>query len=150
MISYRLRMKIHYKVTLISKLDANLKTFKRKAKLKILLTWLFAIIMIVAGFLHFTKPTAYAAFIPDWLPLYFINYLVGIIETGIGICLLITNLRGYAAICLVLLMIFFLPFHAIDAFKTHPAIGSPIIAWIRLPLQFLLIYWAWFIRPYTK
>ena len=106
--------------------------------------------MIITGILHFTKPTAYAAFIPDWLPLYYTNYFVGIIEGGIGIGLLVKQLRGYAAICLVLLMIFFLPFHVIDALKTRPAIGSPLIAWIRLILQFVMIYWAWLIRRYAK
>jgi len=32
-----------------------------------------------------------------------------------------------------------------DVFKENPAIGSHQLALIRLPLQFVLILWAWFI-----
>jgi uncharacterized membrane protein len=40
-------------------------------------------------------------------------------------------------------MIAFLPLHIIDVFLDNPAIGSKTLAYIRLPLQFVLIFWAW-------
>jgi len=47
-------------------------------------------------------------------------------------------------------MLLFLPLHFLDVFKEHPAIGSKTIALIRLPIQFLLIYCAWYIYKTKK
>lgn len=121
-----------------------MKTFK------LILSWLFALILIVAGINHFLNPKVYAAFIPDWLPLIAVNYFTGIVEAGLGIGLLLPATKRLAAIGTMLLMIFFLPFHVVDALRIHPAIGSKLIADIRLVLQFVLIYWAWFLVPKAK
>lgn len=121
-----------------------MKTFRE------ILTWIFGLLMILAGINHFLKPAMYAPFIPDWLPLLAVNYFTGIIEALIGAGVLIKISRRIAGILLVLLMVFFLPFHLIDVFRSHPAIGSHLLAWIRLPLQFVLIYWAWFIVPRAR
>ena len=118
--------------------------------LRLALTWIFALLLIAAGINHLLRPHFYAAFIPHWLPLIAVNYITGLIEAAIGIGLLFNLSRRAAAIAAVLLMVFFLPFHLIDAFRTHPAIGSVQLAWIRLPLQFILIYWAWFLVPPAK
>lgn len=118
--------------------------------LKLTLTFLFGAIMMLTGINHFLKPALYAPFIPDWLPLLVVNYLIGALEAGIGVALFFTVSRRIAGILLVLLMVFFLPFHLVDAFRSHPAIGSHLLAWIRLPLQFVLIYWAWFIVPNAR
>lgn len=115
--------------------------------IRIILTWIFGLLMILAGINHFLKPAMYAPFIPDWLPLIAVNYFTGIVEAAIGAGLLFSISRRIAAIFLVLLMVFFLPFHFVDVLRTHPAIGSHLLAWIRLPLQFVLIYWAWFLVP---
>jgi uncharacterized membrane protein len=116
--------------------------------LKLLLTIVFAAILIVAGFNHFINPEIYGPFIPDWMPLLLTNILTGIVEMGLGIGLLLRKYRRQAAFGVFILMILFLPLHLVDVFKDHPAIGSKTLAMIRLPLQFLLIYWAWYIsRP---
>jgi uncharacterized membrane protein len=44
------------------------------------------------------------------------------------------------------MMLAFLPLHILDVFKENPAIGSHEAALVRLPLQFVLILWAWFIK----
>jgi len=118
--------------------------------LRLALTWIFALLMIAAGVNHIVRPQFYAAFIPDWLPLIAVNYLTGVIEAAIGAGLLFYSSRRAAAIAAVLLMVCFLPFHLVDTFKAHPAIGSVLLAWIRLPFQFVLIYWAWFLVPPAK
>jgi hypothetical protein len=41
-------------------------------------------------------------------------------------------------------MILFLPLHVIDVFRGDPAVGSHQAALIRLPVQFVFIFWAWF------
>jgi uncharacterized membrane protein len=53
--------------------------------------------------------------------------------------------RHKSALAMLLLMVFFLPFHLLDVFKEKPAIGSKLLAYIRLPLQFVLIWWAWYL-----
>lgn len=117
---------------------------------RVVLTWIFSLLMILAGINHFVKPMMYAPFIPHWLPLIAVNYFTGVVEITIGTGLLFKPARRIASILLVLLMVFFLPFHLADVFRSHPAIGSNLLAWIRLPLQFVLIYWAWFIVPRAR
>nr|WP_294869896.1 MauE/DoxX family redox-associated membrane protein [uncultured Pedobacter sp.] len=111
--------------------------------MKIYFTWLYGILMILAGINHFVKPYFYKTFIPNWLPLLPVNYVTGAVEATLGVCLLIPVCRHYGALGLFLLMIVFLPLHAFDVFKQNPAIGSKLLAYIRLPLQFILIWWAW-------
>jgi len=117
---------------------------------KLLLTWLFALLLIAAGINHLANPVMYAAFIPNWLPLVATNYFTALVECGLGAGLLITRTRHLAAIGIVLLMIFFLPFHTVDAYREHPAIGTHLVAWIRLAMQFVLIYWAWLLVPRAR
>lgn len=117
---------------------------------KRVLTWIFAVLLIITGINHVIQPQLYAPFIPHWLPLTATNYFTAIVEAGLGLGLIFTFTRRIAAIGTTLLMVFFLPFHFVDAFRTHPAIGSILLALIRLPLQFVLIYWAWFIVPRAR
>lgn len=120
------------------------------SKLKVLLTWLFGLFLLGAGINHLFKPAFYNPFIPEWMPALAVNYLVGCFEAAIGLGLLLPKFRRTAAIANLLLMIFFLPFHLADVFKANPAIGSHLLAYIRLPIQFVFIYWAWFIIPKAK
>ena len=41
-------------------------------------------------------------------------------------------------------MLLLLPLHIIDLFRDKPVIGSMTAAIIRIPIQFLLIFLAWF------
>jgi uncharacterized membrane protein len=119
-------------------------------KLRLVLTFLFALLLVVAGINHFVHPAIYASFIPKWLPLIATNYFTGIVEITLGAGLIFPLSRRLAAIGTILLMVFFLPFHVYDIFRAHPAMGSTIFALIRLPLQFVLIYWAWFLVPKAR
>ncbi len=114
--------------------------------IKRFLIWLFAVILLFTGVNHVLNPAMYAAFIPNWMSLPAVNYVVGVIEFGLGIFLLIDRYRSTAAACVLLLMIFFLPFHIVDACRLNPAIGSPLVAYIRVVLQFVLILWAWYLK----
>jgi len=113
--------------------------------LKLGLTFLFATIMILAGIMHFWKPYIYNGFLFDFLPKKLINYVGGALEIAIGVGLFLPRYRSVAASALLLLMIAFLPLYLIDVFKDKPTIGSIRVARIRLPIQFVLIVWAWFI-----
>jgi uncharacterized membrane protein len=117
---------------------------------KNIFAWVFGILLITAGINHFIRPAFYAGFIPDWLPLLTVNYVTGIIEVALGIGMIIPRSRRSAGIGTLLLMVFFLPLHLLDALRENPVIGSRLFAWIRLGLQFILIYWAWFVVPPAK
>ncbi len=113
--------------------------------LKLILTILFALLMILGGINHFVKPEMYLPFIPASLPGLTIIYLSGAVEILLGAGALIPKARSMSTLGILFLMIAFLPLHAVDVFKDSPAIGSHQLALVRLPLQFVLIGWAWFI-----
>jgi uncharacterized membrane protein len=114
--------------------------------IKLILTVLFGLFMIFGGVNHFLTPDLYLPFIPDALPKLAIIYASGVVEIALGLAAFFPRTRGIATLGIFLLMIAFLPLHVIDVFKEHPAVGSHQIALIRLPLQFVLIAWAWFIH----
>lgn len=119
-------------------------------KTRFVFAFLFALLLIGAGINHILHPAAYASLIPSWLPLLATNYFTALVEITLGTGLLFVRSRPVAAAGTILLMVFFLPFHVYDAFREHPAIGSTLLALIRLPLQFVLIYWAWFVVPKAR
>ncbi len=112
---------------------------------KFFLTILFGVVMIGGGINHFLKPAVYFPFIPDFLPKAPTNYAAGILELALGIGVFIPQFRYRAAQGIFLSMCIFLPLHIWDVFRDHPAIGNHTLALIRVPVQFVLIYWAWFI-----
>lgn len=113
---------------------------------KLILTFLFAAFMIFGGLNHFLKPEMYFPFIPDFMPKEFVNYASGLIEIVLGIGACIPRFRSVATLGILVLMLVFLPLHILDIFKESPAIGSHQAAVVRLPIQFVLILWAWFIH----
>lgn len=113
---------------------------------KQILTNIFGIFMIIGGVTHFVTPEMYGPFIPSFLPVNFVNMMAGVLEILLGIGLLIPQYNSRATLGLLVLMIAFLPLHIVDVFKEYPAIGTHEAALIRLPLQFILIIWAWFIH----
>ena len=113
---------------------------------KLILTFLFGAIMIFAGVNHFLKPAMYLPFIPDFLPREAVNYLVGGSEVLVGVAVFIPASRSWGTTTILGFMLLFLPLHIIDVFKENPAIGSHQVALVRLPIQFVLIAWAWFIN----
>jgi uncharacterized membrane protein len=103
---------------------------------------------LYAGVNHFLNPVGYIRIIPHYIPLpKLVNYLSGMFEILFGLLLIAKISRPIGAIGICLLLIAFLPVHIqmiIDApFKLGTFTVSPLVAWIRLALQPLLILWAW-------
>ncbi len=113
---------------------------------KKILTIVFGIVMILGGIVHLINPVMYAPFIPAFLPVNAVIYASGILEIAIGIGTFIPKYRQVSTLLILILMIAFLPLHAIDVFSEKPTIGSHQIAIVRLPMQFVLIAWAWYIN----
>lgn len=116
----------------------------------LILRILFALLFMFAGYMHFAKPRFFDHFIPNFFPKLAVNYVVGIIEFLLGLGLFFNATYQYAAVGIFVLMILFLPIHIWDATKVKPAIGSKKIAYVRVPLQFVLMLFAWVIYAYFE
>jgi uncharacterized membrane protein len=111
----------------------------------LLLRILFGILFCFAGIMHIIKPTFFKNFIPNFLPKLAVNYIFGALEFMVGFGLFFTETVRNAAVGIFVLMLIFLPIHIWDATKAKPAIGSKKIAFVRIPLQFLLMYCAYIV-----
>lgn len=98
-----------------------------------------------AGIMHMIKPDFFKHFIPDFLPKKLVNYVVGILEFGVGLGLFFQETIKLASLGIIILLIIFLPIHIWDVTKKRPAIGSKKVAIVRIPLQFLLLYGIYFV-----
>jgi uncharacterized membrane protein len=106
--------------------------------------FVMAFMLITGAAGHFFAPEAYVGFIPEFIPEKLANWGSGIVELGLGIAILIPKYREKALLGTSVLMVLFLPFHVVDAFRENPAIGTKAVAVLRVFIQFLLIYLPWF------
>ncbi len=106
---------------------------------------------IAAGTLHFVATRNYASIVPSYLPAHReLVYLSGAAEIlgGIGVLVPIPAIRRPAAWGLILLLIAVFPANVTTIVEHYRFPSVPLwAAWLRLPLQLPLIYWAWL---YTK
>ena len=122
------------------------KSIKMKVIFWVIVSILLAVLMMVSGFKHLYNPDFYLPFVPEFLPFPMaIVYLSGIVELVLGIVTLFLNQKytKYGLLGIFFLMLVFLPLHVADAFRDQPIIGSPNFAYIRLVIQFLLIWLSW-------
>ncbi|MBE0424856.1 MAG: DoxX family membrane protein [Lutibacter sp.] len=107
----------------------------------------FALFMIYAGVQHFLKPDFFVPFVPQFLPFKMaVVYISGVFEIGFGLLLFFKKYAKIAALGIFVLLLLFLPIHIWDVISETPVIGSKTAAWIRLPIQFLLIFLIWKIK----
>ncbi|SDR65779.1 MauE/DoxX family redox-associated membrane protein [Gramella sp. MAR_2010_147] len=108
--------------------------------------YVMAIMYIIAGIFHFIKPKMYMRIMPRYLPAHkMLVYLSGIAEIILGVCLCFPETKDLAVYGIILMLFIFLLVHFYMLSSQKAAAGIP--RWlliVRLPLQLLLIYWAWF------
>ena len=124
--------------------SVNMPLFKTVSK------YLMAIFYIIAGLNHFLKPASYLKIMPPYLPYpLFLVYLSGLAEMGLGLLLFVDRYSRIGAWGIIALLIAVFPANVQMA--THPMSYpeiAPVYLWIRLPLQGVLIAWAyWHARP---
>lgn len=107
--------------------------------------YLMSILYVFGGFMHFVKPKIYLRIMPRSIPKPLIMvYLSGIAEIILGVGALFKETRNVALIGIILMLTLFLWVHFYMLSGEKEAAGIPkIILYIRIPLQFLLIYWAY-------
>jgi uncharacterized membrane protein len=108
---------------------------------------LLAVLMVAAGVMHFLAPAVYVRIVPRWLPAPRALVLVsGVFEILGGIGLLVPETRSAAAWGLIALFIAVFPANvnmAVNRIGFGRKPGPAWLWWARLPLQAVLIAWAY-------
>ncbi len=108
-----------------------------------------AALFLLTGTDHFLHPARYVAMIPPVLPAPLaLTYLSGFFELAGAVGLLIPRTRRWAAWGLIALLIAVFPANIHVAFAGLTVEGLPVARWyywVRLPIQFVFIAWAWWL-----
>jgi uncharacterized membrane protein len=114
---------------------------------KRVLRWLLAVFMTLAGLNHFLSPATYVGMMPAVLPAPpALVYVSGIAEIVTGLGLLVRRTRKLAAWGLIALLVAVFPANINMAVNALPLGDQPVpqwALWARLPLQLVLIAWAY-------
>jgi len=101
-------------------------------------------IYVASGVNHFLNPKTYLAIMPPYIPAHgLLVALSGIAELVLGIGLLFPATRSLAAWGLILLLIAVFPANVYMATSNRFAKFPAWLRWGRLPLQAVLIWWAY-------
>ena len=109
--------------------------------IKILSIYIMGVFYIIVGIKHFQDPVWFVQIIPPILPYkYALVYISGLFEVLLGFLLMIPKFQSTAAKGLIVLLICVYPANIYLAQTNGAALGiSPLIAWGRLPFQFVFI-----------
>ncbi len=110
--------------------------------------YLMALTYVIAGLMHFIRPQMYMRILPGYLPGHkALVTLSGLSEIFLGIALCFSLTKNFALVCIICMLTFFLPVHVHMLLDEKASMGLP--KWmliLRIPLQFLLMYWAfWYL-----
>jgi len=111
-----------------------------------------AFLYILAGINHFRKPELYFKIIP---PLFtnkkFINEFSGLVEIMFGVYLCVPVFSNLAAISIMLFLVIVFPANIYMVLDKKANLGLPKwLLYLRLPLQFILILWAYQYADFTQ
>ena len=117
-----------------------------KFKIKTISIIIMSLFYIMAGTNHFINPDWYVRIVPPILPFKTeIIYISGILEIILGFLLIFPKTRFIAGWGLIILLLAVYPANIYVALTNGEAMDiTPLIAWGRLPFQFVLIglaYW---------
>jgi uncharacterized membrane protein len=112
---------------------------------KVVSQYLLGGAFILAGINHFLNSGFYLHIMPTYLPWHlFLVYLSGVFEILFGVLVFVPKLTKLAAWGLILVLIAIFPANLHMALNPEDfsAIPSSLL-WLRLPLQVVLIAWAY-------
>ncbi|MEO7132985.1 MAG: MauE/DoxX family redox-associated membrane protein [Vicinamibacterales bacterium] len=118
-------------------------------KLKTALRWLFGLLFVLAGLNHFRSPGFYVNIMPPYLPWHReLVAISGVAEVALGVMMLFRRWAAPAGWGLIALLVAVFPanVHMTMHPELYPSI-PPVMLWLRLPLQGVLIAWAYY---YTR
>ena len=107
--------------------------------------WLLGLLFVAGGVNHFVSADKYVAIMPPYLPgPLTLVYLSGVAEAALGLLLLVPKFARIAAWGLIALLVAVFPANLHMALHPELFPQFPALAlWIRLPLQGVLIAWAY-------
>ena len=107
-----------------------------------------ALFFLTAGLLHFLRPDGFVRIVPPYLPNpLLLVHLSGAAEIAGALGLLVPATRRWAAWGLVALLLAVFPANVYMLQTGGAGLSVPEWAlWLRLPLQLVLIAWAWWVR----
>lgn len=101
----------------------------------------------MAGILHFVKTDMYVRIMPDYIPRHrAMVYISGVAEIVGGLAMIFPETRVAASIGLMALLLAVFPANidmAVKAYRNHGLTGYSWLLILRVPLQFVLIYWVY-------
>lgn len=113
--------------------------------MKLVSLYTMALLYVAAGIYHFVKPQGYVKIMPPWLPgPLALVYFSGACEILLGVLLFPENTRSMAAWGIMALLVAVFPAN-VQMMLNYFHYNNPL-KWFtvaRLPLQLLLIWWAW-------
>ena len=114
--------------------------------------YIMAVFYILAGINHFRKPKLYLKIIPPYFPNpKLLNFISGGAELLLGILLCIPATSQYAALGIIALLIAVFPANLFMYISGKASLGlSKWILLLRLPLQIVLIIWAYEYTVFIK
>ena len=113
--------------------------------LKLLSKYSLGLLFVLGGLYHFIHPELYLRMMPPYLPWHrFLVYLSGFFEVALGLLLLVPRYTRLAAWGLIALLVAVFPANVQMALNPQlfPEL-PPLALWLRLPLQALLVAWAY-------
>jgi uncharacterized membrane protein len=113
--------------------------------MKFILIYIMGILYIAAGIYHFVRPQGYVKIMPPWISWHLpLVYISGVCEILLGVLLIPESTRSMAAWGIIALLIAVFPANiqmTINYFHYNNPMKWLTVA--RLPLQLVLIWWAW-------
>lgn len=106
--------------------------------------YVMGIIYSVLGIVHFTHTGFYRPLMPKFLPApTFLIYASGIAEIVLGIGVFFPTIKAYSLWGIIAMLVVFLLVHINMLFPGNRLGVSLWILILRIPIQFVLIYWAY-------
>jgi len=107
--------------------------------------YVFGILFVIAGMMHFTKPHIYERIMPPYIPYHkTMVLLTGILEMLFGFMLMNSETQTQAAWGIMILLVLFFSVHIYMLQNERASLKLP--RWVliaRIPLQFVLLFWAY-------
>ncbi|WP_074979474.1 DoxX family protein [Zhouia amylolytica] len=107
--------------------------------------YLMALLYVCAGIMHFLKPKIYLRIMPRYLPNHKgLVWFSGLAEIILGISICIPAIKNIALYGIILMLCIFLLVHFYMLSSEKASAGFP--KWLllsRIPLQFVLMLWAY-------
>lgn len=106
---------------------------------------IFGVLFVAAGANHFIDPKFYESIVPPYLPWpQTLVIISGVVEVVLGVALLIPKLSRTTAWGVIALLFAVFPanIHMAMNPELYPTIPA-VFLWLRLPLQGLLVLWAY-------